>query len=128
MPSLSSPSAPKTGRHVSVSSGKILEGRLDLCGDGGIRPPEVSTIRCLQNWRTCDRTRPSPHGAKDAMNNPAASRGVSKPKTLAKVLAPRGGELDPERLKGVYAIKYLISDEAQLVSPGSQSGTRNPER
>ena len=32
------------------------------------------------------------------MNNPAASSGVSKPKTTAKVYAPRGGELDPKRL------------------------------
>ena len=32
------------------------------------------------------------------MNHPAASGGVSKPKSTTKVYAPRGGELDPERL------------------------------
>ena len=31
------------------------------------------------------------------MNNPAASCGVSKPKTTPKVSAPRGGELNLER-------------------------------
>ena len=35
---------------------------------------------------------------KEHMNNPAASSGVSNPKTTAKVYAPRGGELDPKRL------------------------------
>ena len=34
----------------------------------------------------------------ERMNNPAASRGVSKPKSTAKVCAPRGGESNPERL------------------------------
>ena len=33
----------------------------------------------------------------ESMNHPAASSGVSKSKTTAKVSAPRGGELDPER-------------------------------
>ncbi|GEM_PF-3896623 len=41
------------------------------------------------------------------MNNPAASRGVSKPRTTAKVCAPRGGELDPERFNSMV-IRGLI--------------------
>src|SRR5450759_1990912 len=42
---------------------------------------------------------PSGRLLRPRMNNPAASRGVSKPKTTAKMSAPRGGELNPERLK-----------------------------
>ena len=42
---------------------------------------------------------------RSTINNPAASRGVSKPKTTAKVCAPRGGELDPERLKSLFSAR-----------------------
>ncbi len=49
------------------------------------------------------------------MNNPAASSGVSNPKTTAKVYAPRGGELDPKRLKDGRVVFNIAGNKYRIV-------------
>ena len=48
-----------------------------------------------------------PEKSKVLMNHPAASGRVSKLKSTAKVYAPKGGELDPERLRFVFGVSEV---------------------
>jgi hypothetical protein len=42
------------------------------------------------------------------MNDPAASSGVSNPEKTSSYYAPRGGELDPERLKNYFLFSFNL--------------------
>ena len=64
------------------------------------------------------------------MNNPAASSGVSKPKTTAKVYAPRGGELDPKRLnsRSHHARETRVPPRFAPCAPRARTPPRRQKR